>query len=891
MSPRAGSAIARYCCAVVSVALAIWIRRLLDPALGVDYPFATVFLAVLLTACYGGWWPALTAVAVGALGADYFLLVPRGSFALAGTDEQIGLALFVVTGLGIAGLAGVWQAALRRAESAAESNRRQAALIDQTYDAVLVWDWNGPITFWNRGAERLYGFPRAAALGQVSHDLLRTTTAAGVAGVVAALERDGAWEGELHHICQDGRQIVVDSRMVLVREPARAYVLETNRDATHRVAAQRALHDANDQLETRVRKRTAKLAQTAELLRVSEERLDRLVQGVSGHAIFMLDPTGIILTWNNEAERMDGYTPGEIIGRHYSCLFTPDGVAKGKPAQELALATADGKVEVEGWRLRKNGQRFWANGTLAALYDDAGKVRGFAKVIRDLTAKRHNDELLRSLLDHTLDAIIGIDQRGTISMINRAGERLFRRTASEVIGQNVNILMPEPYHAEHDGYLESYMRTGDAKIIGSGREVRGLRKDGTTFPADLAVTEFEFDNQRYFVGIVRDISERQRLEAQLHQSQKMEAFGQLAGGVAHDFNNLLTVISGNSDMLSEVPALDDETRAMIEDIRNAGKRASGLTRQLLAFSRQQVLEPRILDLNAVVAETEKMLRRLIGEDVELTTVLRPSSAVKADAGQIEQIIVNLAVNARDAMPQGGKLTIETSNIELDETYAETHPEARPGRFVMLAISDTGCGMAPAVKARLFEPFFTTKGVGKGTGLGLAVVHGIVKQSGGIIDVYSEAGAGSTFKICLPAIDRLAASAVETDSGTAPGGPGTILLVEDEAGVRKLVARALQGFGYTVLTAPEGKSALRLMEDHRSKIDLLVTDVVMPEMSGRELAETVRARDPELRVLFLSGYTDDAVVRHGVLQADVDFLQKPFTMHSLARKVREVLDRV
>ncbi len=347
----------------------------------------------------------------------------------------------------------------------------------------------------------------------------------------------------------------------------------------------------------------------------------------------MLDAEGHILTWNRGAERIDGYTAEEIIGRHYSCLFPAELIAQDKPGAELKLAAAEGKVDFEGWRIRKNGARFWVNGTLAALYDEDGKVKGFAKITRDLTAKRRNDELLQSVLNHTLDGIVGIDDRGTISMMNRAGERIFGRTAQEVVGQNVKMLMPQPYHGEHDGYLANYKHTRQPKIIGSGREVQGLRKDGTTFPLELAVTEFQLDDERYFVGIVRDISDKKKLESQLHQSQKMEAFGQLAGGVAHDFNNLLTVISGYSEvLLSKLPADDPKTK-MVDQIHRAGERAASLTRQLLAFSRQQVLEPRVVDLNVIVNDLDKMLRRLIGEDVQFSIALTPGiSPVKVDAG-------------------------------------------------------------------------------------------------------------------------------------------------------------------------------------------------------------------------------------------------------------------
>jgi two-component system cell cycle sensor histidine kinase/response regulator CckA len=628
---------------------------------------------------------------------------------------------------------------------------------------------------------------------------------------------------------------------------------------------------------------------TEQALRASETSFSLLIEGVTDHAIFMLDPAGNVLTWNNGAARIDGYTSEEIIGRHFSCLFTPEGIAADKPREELERAAAYGKADVDGWRVRKSGSRFWANGTVAALYDEHRQVRGFAKVTRDLTAKRRNDELLRSVLDNTLDAIIGIDEQGIVSMINRAGETMFGRSESEVIGNNVRMLMPAPYHAEHDGYLANYLGTGDPKIIGIGREVSGLRKDGSIFPMDLAVTEFRLDNQRFFVGIVRDVSDRKKLERQLRQSQKMEAFGQLAGGVAHDFNNLLTVISGYSDLLLTVLPPADPNREMISEIRRAGERAASLTRQLLAFTRQQVLEPRVIDLNAAIRETETMLHRLIGEDVQFTIALHKKiSSVKVDPGQIEQVIMNLAVNARDAMPHGGQLTIETSDVELLDEYVAEHPDTRPGRYVMLAISDSGSGMAPEVKTRIFEPFFSTKG-GKGTGLGLAVVQGIVKQSGGSIEVYSEIGVGTTFKIYLPAVAGLRETEVDQSSGRSHRGSETILLVEDEDAVRDLAVVALQGFGYRLLTASSAAAALQLMATHRDDVHLLVTDVVMPEMSGRKLAESLKAAYPDLRVLFVSGYTDDAVVRHGVLQANVAFLQKPFTPGSLARKVREVLD--
>jgi two-component system cell cycle sensor histidine kinase/response regulator CckA len=417
------------------------------------------------------------------------------------------------------------------------------------------------------------------------------------------------------------------------------------------------------------------------------------------------------------------------------------------------------------------------------------------------------------------------------------------------------------------------------------------RKDRSRVTVQLSVRAVRNAEGRveYYEAFARDVTEQRRLEGQLLHAQKMEAVGRLAGGVAHDFNNLLTVILSYSDLLLEDLPPVAGSRDDIAEIRKAAVAATSLTRQLLAFSRQQVLEPRVLDVNEVVASTEKLLTRLLGEDVHLATVLASDlGAVKVDPGQLEQIIMNLAVNARDAMPRGGRLTLETGNVDMDESYVRGHPVAQPGRYVMLAVSDTGVGMDAKTQARIFEPFFTTKEPGKGTGLGLATVYGIVKQSGGFIWVYSEPGHGTSFKIYLPRVDeQVVAASVGPEHPL--GGSETVLVVEDVAAVRAVACEMLGRHGYRVLEAPDGETALRLVAKHQGEIHLLLTDVVMPDVSGRELADKVAAVRPGVRVLFMSGYTDDAVVRHGVLQEGIAFLQKPFTPDTLARKVREVLD--
>src|SRR5437867_8211074 len=395
------------------------------------------------------------------------------------------------------------------------------------------------------------------------------------------------------------------------------------------------------------------------------------------------------------------------------------------------------------------------------------------------------------------------------------------------------------------------------------------------------------------VGIERKRAEEalRQSEARLRQAQKMEAVGRLAGGVAHDFNNLLTVITSYSDLLLEDLGSDDPKHDDVAQIRKAADGAAVLTRQLLAFSRQQVLEPKVLDLKATVASTEKLLQRLIGEDVRLTTSLAPDlGAVKADPGQLEQVIINLAVNARDAMPAGGRLTIEAANMEMDDVYVRSHAPARPGRYVMLAMSDTGIGMDEQTKARIFEPFFTTKESGKGTGLGLATVYGIVKQAGGFIWVYSEPGRGSSFKVYLPRVDEPVAPAIARPAPAEPRrGTETVLVAEDAPSVRLVTRQVLERYGYTVLEAPTGDIALRLAAKHHGPIHLLLTDVVMPGLSGRQLAEQLAQLRREMKVLYVSGYGESAVVHHGILESGVAYLQKPFTPETLARRVRDALD--
>jgi signal transduction histidine kinase/ActR/RegA family two-component response regulator len=443
------------------------------------------------------------------------------------------------------------------------------------------------------------------------------------------------------------------------------------------------------------------------------------------------------------------------------------------------------------------------------------------------------------------------------------------------------------------------------KTVTSGKEWRGefhnKKKNGELYWESASISPIRNSEGAitHFLGVKEDITDRKQaekemgtLQEQLRQSQKMEAIGRLAGGVAHDFNNLLTVIKGYSQL--SLPEITDGNplRGNIEEIRKAADRAADLTRQLLAFSRRQIMEMKVLDLNTILQNLEKMLRRLIGEDIELAFLSGGDlGRVKVDPGQIEQVIVNLAVNARDAMPKGGKLTIETANTVLDEEYAQKHVAVKPGHYVMLSVSDTGIGMTPEVRERVFEPFFTTKEKGKGTGLGLSTVYGIVKQSGGNIWVYSELGRGTTLKIYFPQVDEpLEELRENVETKLVPQGTETVLIVEDDKEVRKLAARILENQGYKILEAAQGSEALPLCKEHRNPIHLVLADVVMPGLDGRELAERVKSFHPGMKVLYMSGYTDNAIIHHGVLEKGMNYIQKPFTLDGLARKVREVLDK-
>ncbi len=497
---------------------------------------------------------------------------------------------------------------------------------------------------------------------------------------------------------------------------------------------------------------------------------------------------------------------------------------------------------------------------------------------------------MEAILDSASQCILAVGPDGRIRAANQRTLQVLGYAPDELRGELIEVLVPEENRNSHEQQRNEYFASPRVRPIGEGVELRAVRKDGTTIPVEISLSYVGAGDDMLAIAFVSDISQRKTLEAQLFQAQKLEAVGRLAGGVAHDFNNLLTVIIGNDRfLLNRLPAADPG-RTYAEEIMKAADRCAALTRQLLAFSRRQVIQPQILDLNQAVRQSEGMMRRLLGEDVKIEYRLEPDAGmVRLDSSQLDQVLLNLLINAREAMPGGGNVLVETANVTLDEEYARAHVGVKPGAYLMLAVTDTGNGIAPEIRKHIFEPFFTTKSSERGAGLGLATVYGIVKQNKGDIWVYSEVGVGTTFKVYLPQV-RGPGSLEDAASRTAlqSGGDETVLVVEDEDSVRDVVCRVLSMAGYRVLEAQSAKDALSLEQTHDDGIHLLVTDVVMPNMGGPELATRLKRRRPDLKVLFLSGYTENAIVQQGMLDSNLNFLQKPFEFEKLLGKVRESL---
>ncbi|MEZ4266889.1 MAG: PAS domain S-box protein [Myxococcota bacterium] len=642
--------------------------------------------------------------------------------------------------------------------------------------------------------------------------------------------------------------------------------------------------------------RAVQLVGNAEqVLRTSEASLRATLRSV-GDAMVATDADGCVTRFNPVAEALTGWTEREAIGRRASeilSLIDEDTRAPVVSPIERVLRTGvAASLPSDTLLVARDGREIPIADSCAPIRGLDGASSGAILMFRDISKEheaertiRRERERFRILLEATPDAMLISNAAGEIEATNTQAEAKFGYARGELVGATVETLLPG------SGAHSDAARARQDASLWAGREFVAVTRDGTEFPADISLSTAEFDGASWVLTSVRDVTARRKLEEQLRHAQRMDAIGRLAGGIAHDFNNLITVIMSFSTFAKQ-DLLESPARAAddLDQIIEAAERASGLTAQLLAFSRRQVINPRLLDLNELVVSMDRLLRRVLGEDVELVTLPSPEPlVVRTDATSFEQILVNLATNARDAMPTGGRLSIELSRVELGAEYAATHPEVSPGTYVKLDVSDTGTGIPPEVAERIFEPFFTTKEQGKGIGLGLAMCYGIVRQLGGHIWVYSELGHGTAFKIYFPSESATADPVVDAMADGSLDGSETILLVEDEPAVRALATRSLQDRGYEVLVADSGEAALSICAAHEGPIHLLLTDVVMPMMSGRQVVERVSEARPGTKVLFMSGWTDNAVVRHGVLEPGTHFLQKPFMPSELLRKVRAVLE--
>jgi two-component system, cell cycle sensor histidine kinase and response regulator CckA len=766
----------------------------------------------------------------------------------------------------------------RRAEEALRvSEAHKAAILASALDAIVGMDANGRVTEFNPAAEKLFGFRREELLGREMAEHLipvqwRERHRSGLARYVETGE--GAVLGrrmEFAGLRADGTEFPLELTIIEVardRTPAFTGFL---RDITVRKQAEHALRES--------------------------ERQYRLLMEEASDGILITDLDANFLDVNPKGCEILGYTREELLGLNIRALFSREDLEQ-RPLR-LGDLRAWRPVLVERVAYRKDGTPIPVEISAKRLDDHrlVGIYRDISERKRGEIELRNALSTLEATLESTADGILVVDHTGKITQYNQRFVQMWGIPADIVASREDDKAIAFVLDQLRDprGFI-SKVRELYANPVNESFDVLEF-KDGRVFErySKPQLVSGEFAGR---VWSFRDVTESHRAthalrqsEEQLRQAQKMEAIGRLAGGVAHDFNNLLTAILGNASLMVEQIPRDDPQHQLALEIQRAAERAAGLTRQLLAFSRKQLLEMKVVDLNAVVSDMQNMLDRLIGEQIELIVSAAPGlGRVRADPGQIEQVIMNLVVNARDAMPEGGKLIVETQNVDVDKAFAEQHQPLHPGRYVMFAVSDTGVGMDPETQAHIFEPFYTTKERGRGTGLGLSTVYGIVRQSDGAVWVYSTPRKGSTFKIYLPRVDD-AATGDEPQRATPATrrGSETVLLVEDEVVVRTLVRNTLVQQGYQVLEAENGAQALRIAQAHRGPLQLLVTDVIMPGMSGRELAENLLRRRTDLHVLYISGYTDETIAQHGVLAPGVGFLQKPFTLGALVRKVRETIE--
>jgi two-component system, cell cycle sensor histidine kinase and response regulator CckA len=769
------------------------------------------------------------------------------------------------------------------------STLHSAELLEAAPDAIVLVSADGRIVLVNAQVERLFGYRREELLGQPVEILVPDAARA-----AHPLHR--------HRYLTDPRPRPMGHGMALAARrrdgsefPAEISLSALDTEDGRLVAA--AVRDVSE-------RRQAVEAQ-ARLASIVESSYDAII----GRTL-----DGTITSWNAAAERIYGYTAAEVVGQHFLTLTPPDVHDEERKIMER-MAHGERVARYRSRRVRKGGKVINVSISISPVIDATGTIVGVASVSRDLSEQELAQAKFQGLLEAAPDAIVGVDAHGRIVLANAQAERLFGYSREELIGQKVEVLVPDDVRDRHHLLRDRYFADPRPRQLGAGAQLRARRSDGTEFPADISLSALETEDGLIVSASIRDVTdrleaqaererlkaqaERERLEAQLHQSQRLESLGQLAGGVAHDFNNLLAVILNYSAFVEEelqtaVDAGDGERWSAacrdVAQIQRAARRAIGLTHQLLTFGRREVVRPRVLNLNDVVSDVQSLLHRTLGEHVTLDVSLQPDlCAIRADPGQLEQVLMNLAVNARYAMPSGGTLAIETASVLLDEEDAARQPGLHPGWHVRLRVSDTGVGMPPEVQMHAFEPFFTTKPKGEGTGLGLATVYGIITQAGGRVQIYSEPGLGTTITVLIPATDDVPQADEPLPRAPRARGGETVLVVEDEDAMREVTQRILERNGYQVLTAGRGEEALGLVGARDGALDLLLTDVVMPQMLGKEVAERIRALRPSTRVLYMSGYARPVLAEQGTLDPTVALISKPFSEDALLQAVREVLD--
>jgi PAS domain S-box-containing protein len=761
----------------------------------------------------------------------------------------------------------------RRTEAArdhhAARERIFSAAVESSNDAIITKSLDGTITGWNPAAERMFGYSEAEAVGRNIAVIVPSDRTAEVEDILRRIGWGETIERyETVRLRKDGRPVEVSLSISPIKAPSGSIIgaSKTVRDITESRKTEQALRQ---QIEER-----------------------RRIFETSQDLILVIDPRGVLVQVSPSAEAILGYKPKEMIGHNASEFLHPDDLEFSRT--EMRLARRGQRAQNTDSRyLHKDGRIV----TLSWMGAWSEPVRRYFFVGRDMTESRRaqetlreSEQLARGIVETALDAFVQIDESGSILNWNSQAEKIFGWPRKDALGRNfADLILAEPDRSDLKAALDHFLRSGQDQILGNRREVQAKHRNGKEFMAELSVTALRRREGFLLNGFFRDLTDKIAAEDRIRQSEKMEALGQLTGGIAHDFNNILTVITGTIEILAEAVEKEPQLAAITRMIDDAAARGADLTQHLLAFARKQPLQPREIDVNTLIIDTIKLLRPTLGEHIEIESVFQDESCIATvDPNQLATAILNLSLNSRDAMPYGGKLILETGLAFLDEGYASLHGDVRPGRYVLIAVSDTGTGIPAAMLDKVFNPFFTSKGPGKGTGLGLSMVYGFVKQSAGHIQLYSEEGHGTTIKMYLP---PGSGGEVAAETSTAPsteGGQETILVVEDDKLVRDYVLTQLHSLGYVTLAAANGAEALAVFEAGH-EFDLLFTDVIMPgAMNGRQLATELQQRKPGLRVLFTSGYTENAIIHHGRLDSGVLLLAKPYRKSDMAVMIRKAL---